>query len=168
MRIVQKRKFKNLTTLDQVMPFCGHCEQCGVCDHHIPLGKIGLKKDQTSRKTATFSFTTNYCILVGLIIISCLPLPFLVILFFLRNLKFSTFTAKYSSRNNFQGFATKSEKWKFEFLSLTQAFFWFFCVFVCTRSAAILRLDGPWNQLVIQLWILVACPNPYISFLSGT
>ena len=43
LRIVQKRKFENLTTLDQVMPFCGHCVQCGVCDHHIPLGKIGLK-----------------------------------------------------------------------------------------------------------------------------
>ena len=40
---MQKRKFENLTTLDQVMPFCGHCVQCGVCDHHIPLGKIGLK-----------------------------------------------------------------------------------------------------------------------------
>ena len=24
------------------MSFCGHCVQCGVCDHHILLGKIGL------------------------------------------------------------------------------------------------------------------------------
>ena len=40
--MVQKRKIKNLTTLDQVMVFCDHFVQCGVCDHHIPLGKIGL------------------------------------------------------------------------------------------------------------------------------
>ena len=43
-KMIQKRKFENLTTLDQVMPFCGHCVQCGVCDHHIPLGQIGFRK----------------------------------------------------------------------------------------------------------------------------
>ena len=39
LNMVENRKLENLTTLDQVIAFCGHCVQCGVCDHHIPLKK---------------------------------------------------------------------------------------------------------------------------------
>ena len=42
--MIQTRKFENLTTLYQIMAFCGHRVQCGVCDHHIPLGQIGLNQ----------------------------------------------------------------------------------------------------------------------------